>query len=241
MARSAGAQMAALGGPRFAPHPPRPGRYRLGLLLGAAAAVLLLGTGGAFLASAGTSGAVVTAPALSAGSGGGGLGAAVAVTPVSQTITVSEGRAQLVAGQETARIAIASGATGTLLVNAAWLDPQDAYGVLNSPHAFILVGLYQEDTTSTSALTTGTSTGCPTGEDQVTDSVNGTLCLSEMTSGNTLGTLTRSGADVLLHTPVSSLSDVYVLTSIYSGNIAPPGQQASLPQLQFYVGAQLVG
>ncbi len=209
---------------------------------GVAAAVLLAGTGAAYLASSGgTAGSVVTTLGLGGSGGAGGTGAAVSVTPLAVSITTSKGQAQLDAGMETARIGIASGAGGALLVNVGWIDPQDATKVLQSPRSFILAGLYQEDATTTAALGAGGAGSCGTGEYRVDDSAKGWLCLESLSGGSTLGILTRSSADAMLQGSISGLTDVYVLTSIYVSNNVLPGQQGTLPSLQFYVSAQLAG
>ena len=210
--------------------PARSLRRVLGLVFGIAVVGLMLGTGVAYLASSGgTASSVVTTRGL----GTGGTGAAISVTPVSVSITTSKGHAQLDAGQETARIAIASGASGTLLVHVNWLDPQDAYKVLHSPSSYILAGLYQEASTTTSGGS------CTSGEYKVDDSTNGWLCLESLSGGNTLGVLTKASADAVLQAPVSGLTNVYVLTSIYVSNNIPAGQQGT--SLQFYVSAELAG
>lgn len=211
----------------------RPRARVVGLVFGLAAGLLMLGTGVAYLASSGaTASSVVTTKGL----GAGGTGSAVSVTTLSVPITVSRGHAQLDAGLEMARIDLASGISGTLLVNLDWVDPQDAIKVLQSPRSYILAGLYQEDTTTTA---TGS---CSVGEFKVTDPTNGTLCLELLTAGgNTLGVLTRKTADDALQVPVSGLTAVYVLGSIYVNNSIPPAQQGTLPNLQFYVSAKLAG
>ena len=204
----------------------------------ASVAVLFAVTGEAYLASSvGVTSAVVVARQL--GGTGGTSTQAISVSPMSVTATVAHGRAQLDAGMETARIDIASGATGTLLANVGWLDPQDFAKVLHNPHAYILAGLYQEDATTTSGLASGGS--CASGEYQIDDSANGELCVEQMSGGGALGILTASGADVVLQAPVtSSLTAAYVLTAIYVKDNAPPGQQGQLANLQFFVSAQLV-
>lgn len=213
----------------------------LGVLFALASVFLVLGTGVAYLATgAGTASAVVTAPTLGSRGGGAGQFAALSVTPVAVPLTVTRGHAQLAAGLETARIDIASGATGTLLTTVNWLNSQDAGKVLQSPNSYILVGLYQADATATAALGGGGAGGCPSSEYKVDDSVNGWLCV-EALGGNTVGILTKQGADAALQVPVTGITEVYVLTSIYVSNNAPPNQQGSLPNLQFYVSAHLAG
>ena len=216
--------------------PARSLRRVLGLVFGIAVVGLMLGTGVAYLASSGgTASSVVTTLGLGGAGGTGGTGAVVSVTPLDVSITTSKGHAQLDAGQETARIAIASGASGTLLVNVDWVDPQDALKVLHSPSSYILAGLYQEASTTTSGGS------CASGEYKVDDSANGWLCLESLSGGDTLGVLTKASADAVLQGPVSGLTTVYVLTSIYVSNNIPPGQQGNLPSLQFYVSAELAG
>lgn len=203
----------------------------------AAAAILFAVTGEAYLAS---SAAVTSAAVVVRKLGGTGSGSqqAVTVTPVSVTATVTQGHAQLDAGLETARVDIASGSTGTVLVNVGWTDPEDVSKALQNPHTYILAGLYQEDATTTSGLASGGS--CAAGEYEINDSANGQLCVGAMGGGKATGILTRSSADALLQAPASStLTAVYVLTAIYTQDNAPPGQQGQLANLQFFVSAQL--
>lgn len=215
----------------------RPRARMAGAVFGLAAALLMLGTGVAYLAS---SGATASSVVTTKGVGTGGTGSAVSVTTLSVPITVSRGHAELDAGLEMARIDLASGSSGTLLVNVDWIDPQDAVKALQSPKSYILAGLYQEDTTATDELSTTGS--CGSGEFKVTDPTNGTLCLELLTAGgNTLGVLTRKTADGVLQAPISGLTAVYVLGSIYVNDNIAHGQQGTLPDLQFYVSAQLAG
>ena len=214
-------------------------RRVFGWVFGLAAGVLMLSTGAAYLAnSGGTASSVVTRMGL----GAGGTGGALTVTPLSVPLTTSVGHAQLDAGMEAARIGLASGVSGTLLVNVDWVDPQDAFKVLHSPASFMLAGLYREDPKTTATLGSSGSGSCGLLEFKVDDPANGWLCLEMLTSGgNTLGILTQENADDALQVPASGLTSVYVLASIYISNNIPHGQQGTLPSLQFYVSAQLAG
>lgn len=212
--------------------PRRPRPRWLGWGFAGALALLLATTGDAFLASSSQSGSTVQTVGLS-GSGGAAFTVAAAS---SVPVTVTRGHAQLLAGVETATIQLAGGLTSPLLINVDWLDPQDGSGVLRSPNAYILAGVYEEDATATASIA---SAGCPAGEYEIVDSANAAICVRAASGADPTGLLTREAADTLLQVNTSGLTTAYVLLSLYVSGNAPPNQQSTLPQLRFYVSGQL--
>ena len=203
-----------------------------------AMAGLLGATGTAYLASAAVTSSIVITHNLTTADGGTRNGAAIGVTMPTSAITasVTNGHNQLAAGLEAAQVNIASGETGTMLVNVAWLDPQDGGGVLHSPNAYILTGLYQEDASATAGL--ASHGACNNGEYEIAP--GGTnICVEPLSGANSSGVLTKAAGDSLLQASVSGVTTAYVLLSIYVNGNAPPGQQGQTTDLRFFVSAQL--
>jgi hypothetical protein len=189
-------------------------------LFGAAAVALVLGTGAAFLAPNGTAATTITPLTTQNG------GAATNLVPVQTAVTVTSGRAQVIAGIELYRIDIADPTlSGRLVVEFNWVDPQDAGKVLNNPHAWIQVGLFYPS---------ASVPPCPTGQFQVTDANNANICVQPDPGAYASDALTAAHASAVLQSTVSGQSAYYVLGAITTPGHVPQGQQGQLTGLQYF-------
>jgi hypothetical protein len=206
----------------------RPLRRRLAWVLGGAATVLLTVTGVAYLQVQSAADTPITADSALSG------GQSVQVTPVSNTVRITNGRAETIAGVELYRIAIAEPAESAhLTVAFSWLDPQDADQVLNSPNAWIGVGIYYN---SGSAPSGG---ACPSGQYLLNDPTDGQVCVTADSGLDSSTALTAARADALLLGSQSGRSVAYIVASINTTGHAPPGQQGNLTGLQYDIDVQI--
>ena len=203
----------------------RTGRRRLAGVFAGLGVALLAGTSAAFLNTNSTGSASISP--LSTSYGGRGID----VVPVSNSVTVTNGRAQTVAGVELYRLDLASKTLGDqLLIHFDWVNGQDAQKVLNNPNAWIQVGIY--DNNGVIPVSNACSSGLYLSGDNV--------CVSADAGAQASAQLTAASADALLIPSQNPTSDsaLYLVASITTPGHAPPGQQSNLTTLQYNVDAR---
>lgn len=199
----------------------------VGAIVVAASVTAFLDTGGVL--------ATLIRPVVGAG---GVAGAPFDVVATNQTITIPKGRASLTAGQELAYVLTAQPSTsGTVGVIVNWLDPQAATGVLRSPNAEIVLGLYYPVATSADCATSPDPFSQQAWYD-VTAPGAAVVCLAP--GASSWAVLQAPSRRYAGHTTGAILSGLpagqstfYVLASVVTNGNAPAGQQGQIGSLQF--------
>lgn len=118
--------------------PRRPSKHhRRRVLALVALVVAFAGSAGYWLASSG-----VLTPSITPPLGTPTSGQVADVTPLSSSVTRTNGSAQLQVGVELAKIVVSKYKTTNIQVNIGWTNVNQATQVLNNPNAQISIGLY---------------------------------------------------------------------------------------------------
>lgn len=183
----------------------------------AALLVVLIGTGVSWGASSGS--ATVTISSTSSTNASVANGQISTVTSLGGTFTVVQGKAQVISGVRLFQIDLAQASwSDDIMINFMILDPQNMTGALSNPNAWIDVQVWYADAA-------------------------GTLTIADKDANNVLvkqdtdatQRASRRVNDLTIYPTVSGESSLYILASITTPGGIPPGQQAQLDGLQFYV------
>ena len=198
------------------------------------------------------------AAAIPQGTGSSGqLATFTALTP--STVTIPQGQgAQIINGVVLGKAAVAAGFANKLRVDIGWIDPQNAGRVFNNPNGWLTFGIYYPIHTGACIA------GDPTGALSVTDGSQ--LCTALNTQGTgplvnngqlTINPTMLTGFIMVAATDPSSTSPCagtgsgwcapsglaqfqnlfYIIASVNTPGGIPPGQQAGLTTLNFYLSA----
>jgi hypothetical protein len=162
---------------------------RVVILLGLVVTALLANIA-YFLATSGTVPGPKIVPPPGTPSTGAGV---VKVTPMTSTVTRSNGGAQLTAGLTLAKITLAASAVNGARITVAWTNVGTAAAVLGNPNAQISVGLYYAIHTTSCTATSGTKVVDPYVNLKISTT---TYCL-ELATG-TKGKFTSTAGELLL-------------------------------------------
>lgn len=239
----------------------RANRARRRAIAVASVGLTFFGTSGFWLANSG-----VVSPSITPPLGSPASGAVASVTPMSATVSRTNGAATLQVGIALAKVTLGSSMTTSLRVDVAWTNAIQAVQVLNTPNAQISIGLYHTihtgncvaSSNSTDAplvnLTDGGATYCAALDQTATGksvSTTGKLLLSRIQVGGYLVPhLDGSGALIACLTSTTdanvwcqpaSITDpnqraFFVIASVVVPGGTPEGQQANLNTLSFYIG-----
>jgi hypothetical protein len=183
--------------------------------------ILLLTLAGSAIAWTQTSGTVSTT--ITAGGSNGDI--ISSITAIGETFTITKGKAQKISGIELYKITLTDAQFCNLIrINIALLNPQDIGKVLNNPNSFIQVQVYYPGT----------------GADEVTLDYDGSKAIPDTGYGAS-AIMSRAVGDVLLSPTITGQTTLYILASINTPGGPPPGQQAQLTDLKFYIDVRMYG
>lgn len=133
--------------------------------------VVAAATGTYFLAASGTTGLSISPPAGLPASG-----AVADVTPMSSTVTRTNGGATLQTGVTVAKVAVAASYSNRIRVEIFWTNANQSISVLNNPNAQISVGVYHAIHTGNCNTSSGATTVAPL--INLTDTDGAAYCVS---------------------------------------------------------------
>lgn len=145
-------------------------RRRLAVI---AIVVAAAATGTYFLAASGTTGLSISPPAGLPASG-----AVAEVTPMSSTVTRTNGGATLQTGVTVAKIAVAASYSNKIRVEIFWTNANQSISVLNNPDAQISIGVYHAIHTGNCNTDIGSGATIVAPLINLTDTDSATYCVS---------------------------------------------------------------